>query len=47
MQTWEAEHWYDEYCDECEEKGIEPKDIETWWKELDEAEAEYNKKAGN
>jgi hypothetical protein len=25
---------YDDYCYECEEKGIEPKDIKTWWEEL-------------
>lgn len=35
MARWEVEHWYDEYCYECEQEGIEPKDIETWWDELE------------
>lgn len=33
MQIWEIEHEYDEYCDECKENGIEPKDMRTWWEE--------------
>jgi len=35
MARWEVEHWYDEYCYECEQKGIEPKDIDTWYEELE------------
>ena len=35
MKVWEVEIEYDDYCYECEKKGIEPKDIETWWEELE------------
>lgn len=35
MLKWEIELMYDDYCYECEIKGIEPKDIETWWEDYE------------
>ena len=35
MMNWEVEILYDDYCYECEQKGIEPKDIKTWWDEME------------
>lgn len=34
MMTCEIEILYDEYREECEENGIEPKSMMQWWKEL-------------
>lgn len=31
----ELECMYTEYCMECEEKGIEPKDRKTWYNEME------------
>lgn len=31
----DLEHEYDEYVDECKAQGIEPKDLKTWWDELE------------
>lgn len=31
----EVEDDYEEYCEECKQNGIIPKDIKTWWKELE------------
>jgi hypothetical protein len=34
MMTCEVELMYDDYCEECEQNGIEPKPIKQWWEEL-------------
>lgn len=35
MMTYEVEELYDDYCWDCEEKGIEPKSIHEWWAEME------------
>lgn len=35
MTTYEIETMYDDYCDECEELGIDPKPIDIWWEEIE------------
>ena len=35
MMYCELELIYEKYVDECKAKGIAPKDIATWWDELE------------